>query len=63
MSMGTLAREPCSPVSRSRLIIPFSVVFFHLRHVLGLVRPSLATVAQIDLGKVLAPKLSIDRTE
>ena len=30
MSVWTFAREPCPSVPRSRLIIPFLVVFFHL---------------------------------
>ncbi len=61
--MWTLAGEPCPPVSRSRLSIPFSVVFFHLRHVLSLFKPSLATVAQINPGESLTAKLPVNRSE
>ncbi len=59
----TLAREPQSSVPRPRLIIPFSVVFFHLRHLLGLFKPCLATIEKINLWKVLTLKFAINRFE
>ncbi len=63
VSVWTLAREPHSSVPRPRLIIPFSVVFFHLRHLLGLFKPCLATIEKTNLWKVLTLKLVINRFE
>lgn len=63
VSVWTLAREPCSPVPRSGLIIPFSVVFFHLRHLLRLFEPRLATIEKTDLGKIFTLKVVVDRLE
>jgi len=59
----TLARKPRPSVPRPRLIIPFLVVFFQFLGLLSRFKPSLATVLQFEIWKVLTTEIFIDRTK
>jgi len=61
MSVRTLSCEPCPSVPRSRLIIPFSVVFFHFHHVLSRFELSLATILELNVRKTLATQIVVRR--